>query len=505
MTAATSTVATGPAELTYAEHLAALARAFHAVARAEQPLPGIELDLALSARRAVLDLLQTVHGDLTGIGPRPAAGHLDDVEAHPVAALGWALRRHPRPPGALAPTDVALARPVSPAGRAWQQVARHALLAQHTWSTGLDDGPIDQARLWAGVADVAALADTLTRLDLTLIRAAQAEPGRGRIAAALSSGLASHLGLAARETARVAASGPLPEAGPNRIPAPPGPTRTVMPVRHPSELPQAQRHLTVLLEAARGIRPERFRQLATVQARACLLLSTQLTGPDGHTAGVPAALPTEPSADRQIALAGLVDRLTEHARLLQRATERPGSIVGIEPGDGRPLRQAAETFRALAARPAAVASDPALLSRFTIALADTTIALATAADRGMARGAWQVPDHSESLTAPGWRTHRPGEPRPAALVAIHQAADHANVLTEAAHAVHPHPGANHHRSGSRSTTVTDLAFQTPPRPAVTWRPELTAALAGRRPGSLAVRPPLPNHPVLTGHRPRRCR
>ncbi len=131
---------------TFTEHLAVIARRLYTVARTEEPVSGVDLDIALSARRGLLDLLSTVHTDLTGIGATTAPAHPEDLEIHPVAALGQALRRHPRPPGHLSPTDVALARPTGPAGEAWQRIARHTLLARHIWSTGLGDAPVDPAR-----------------------------------------------------------------------------------------------------------------------------------------------------------------------------------------------------------------------------------------------------------------------------------------------------------------------------------------------------------------------
>jgi hypothetical protein len=524
-----------PTESIYAEHLTGIARSFFAAARAEHLVSGIDLDVALCARRAVLELLTVAHQDLTGIGAVSGPVHPELVEVHPVAAFGQALRRHPRPPGALSPSDVAQARPLSAAGRAWQEISRHALLAHHAWTSGHDRGPADGDTVWAGIADLAALADTLTRLDTVLIAAADIEPGRDRVAVTLRAGLRSQLGVAARETARVAASGPLPESGPDRVAGRSVFDRTVLPVRAPRDLPIAQERLVRLLDVAQVVRPERFRQIVTMQARACMVLSTHLPGTPPGAAATPgpgATSEDEPSASR----AYLGEELAAHARLLHRATERPGSIAGVEPGDGRPLRQAAEVLRVLVARPDVVAGDPELLTRVTAGLAAVTPALAAVADRGLARGAWQIPDHGESAdTAPLWRTHRPEDPRPGAVAAIHRAAEHSGRLTEVSQTLRPHPvsltartcpnrisparttpdrtspdqTASPHRpvtpvpETAERRTVPEVAATAFPASAGTWRPALTAVLTGTRPSQLTVRPALPSQPVVPVGRPQR--
>jgi hypothetical protein len=83
--------------VTYAEHLSLMTRALVDVARhGQHQLTDAERDVALFSRRVVLDLLTGVHTDLTGLQGSSGVPRIDDLEAHPVAALDRALARHPR-------------------------------------------------------------------------------------------------------------------------------------------------------------------------------------------------------------------------------------------------------------------------------------------------------------------------------------------------------------------------------------------------------------------------
>src|SRR4051794_20911799 len=254
---------------TYRAHLLGTATALYLAARTEHTLSLDDLDIVLSARRAVLDLLVAVHTDLTGLPENVRPLHPHHLESHPVEALGRALRRYPRPAGQLSPTEVALATPASAAGVAWQQAARHAVVAHHVWTAGVGE-PLSPGARWAGMADVASLADALARLDLGLLLTTAEDPRCPAFTSTLRGGLHQALGVAARETLRLAAQGELPDVGPDRAQLP---ALEVAPVRTAADLPRAEQRLAVLLEHGGRLRPERFPVLAALHAKACLQLA----------------------------------------------------------------------------------------------------------------------------------------------------------------------------------------------------------------------------------------
>ena len=101
----------------YREYLTRTARSLYGAARTEQTLVLGDVDLVLSGRRALLDLLVAVHADVTGLAAGTVPLRAFDIEAHPVEALDLLLdveppyparprrrpdrtrRRHPRRPG----------------------------------------------------------------------------------------------------------------------------------------------------------------------------------------------------------------------------------------------------------------------------------------------------------------------------------------------------------------------------------------------------------------------
>lgn len=370
----------------------------------------------LSGRRALLGLLQTLHQDLTGIADTLLTIRPHDIEAHPVESLGRALRRYSRPPGALAPTDVALATPASEAGLAWQCVARHAAVAEHAWATG-ESERFEPDMQWAGIADVASLADVLTRLDVGLMVWAAAEPDRRALSDTLKHGVYLALVVCARETLLLASRGPLPDVGPDRIPLP---SLQILPVRSHAELPLAQLRLATLLERGGLIRPERFPPLAALQAKACLLLAQTLDCPQAV-------------APRAVSTRALIAALRRHANALTAATARRSSIAGYVPGDGRPVRQAAEISRMLQVDPHVIVADEGLLADVVQGVAGTTRALSTAASRALESGTWMVPNSRSSAPEPLWQAWTRNDPLPAPVAAIRKAAalsvDLINALT----------------------------------------------------------------------------
>jgi hypothetical protein len=397
--------------MTYAEHLVAMTASLVDVARhGQHDLTGPELDIALLSRGNVLELLTTVHTSLTGLGLRSDIPRIGDLEAHPVEALGRSLRRHPRPRLEHAPSDALLLPATTPAGVAWREAGRHALLAHHHWTDG-EGVDLDQATTWAGVADVAALSRQLAVLDGELADILGAAGGRWTpIAGVLARAATSGLGVAARETARLSASGPVGDAGPDRV-AVPRPRVRILVARSAADLPVTHRRLAGFLDAAENIRPERLGHLATAIARCALIARDQLP------AGDPVAT----------ALRG---ELREHARLLHRVTERPGGLVSLEPGDLRSLRQAAEALQGARRHAQGLAGDRRLLADYVDAIGAGTRALSAAVSRSIGGRRWLVPDRGTSLLEPAWIRLRPSAPAPSPVLALRAAEAHCDVLRE---------------------------------------------------------------------------
>lgn len=394
-----------PLAETYRTHLIRTASALYSAARHEKTLNPRDIDIVLTGRRALLGLLLSVHEDLTGISDSLLAIRPHDIEVHPVESFGRALRRYPRPAGALAPTDVASAHPATEAGAAWQQVALHATVAQHAWTTGLRE-PFAPDLQWAGMADIASMAEVLTQLDLGLMVWAAPQAQSRDLATALHRGMHLALGVCARETLLLASRGPLPEVGPDRAPVP---SLLVVRARRMEDLPAAQLRLAALLEHGGLLRPERFSPLATLQARACVMLADSL-----QRSPWPDDSPVDSTA--------LVGALRRHAKALQAATTRRNSIAGWEPGDGRAVRQATEILRVVTHAPDIVTSNTRLVTDVVHGLAGTTRALAVAATRALEAGNWLVPARGVALTEPLWRAWQKGMPVPSPILAIRSAA-----------------------------------------------------------------------------------
>ena len=401
---------TGQADMTYAEHLTAMTRALVEAARHDQhTLTGPEIDVALIARRGVLDLLVTVHIDLTGIDPGAVGAQVRDLEVHPVAVLGRALVRHPRPTVSHPPSDALVLLATTPAGHAWREVARHAVLAAHHWESGAAQA-VPDATVWTGIADIAAIARQLAVIDVELAEVLRHTGDRSATASVLGEAATSGLGVAARETSRLAAHGPLAATGPDRQ-APSDRRPAVVIARRAADLPATQHRLREFLDDANQVRPERLPLLATALARCALVVRDQLPA-------------TDPQAR------ALRAKLREHARLLRGATARTGSMTSIDPGDARPLRQAAEAYQGIQRHGRALAADRSLVAQYLAALGDSTKALADLASRSIASKRWLVPEVTASRTAPVWAPLRPGAAMPHPVLAVRAAAAHADTLRE---------------------------------------------------------------------------
>jgi hypothetical protein len=414
-----------------------------------------ELDIALSARRALINALSTVLDDITGLptGIKPIIT-FESIARHPVAELPAALRRYPAPPPAVGPIVAVTLEPATAAGRAWRDVARHATLAHHEWATG-EPAQIDDTAAWTAVADVATLASLLSDIDTELVRALKTLDIRQGEAAALEGCLASGLGLIARETVRLATAGPLNETSPDRARAAPPPG--VLRVTEPVELVPAVRQIAVLLRDADHVQPEHARLIAVAHARACHSLADLL----------------ERGADHADAAA----RLREHATRLTHAVERPWPMSSLTRGDRRGWHQADDVQRAVRRwSPDEVVAfvDPAQLLP---AVAETTRELAATTDRQLHRGQWLVP--ITRAAAPrarvselwlGSERYKAGSPVPRQLNRLAAAADHALILMAAglpersAPSVAPAAVVDINPSRTAEPTADAAAPRPPPRP-----------------------------------------
>jgi hypothetical protein len=454
-----------------------------------------ELDIVLAARRALLNVLSTVLVDVTTLEPLAHEWRtFERLALHPVSALPTALARYPTPPPAEGPSTTFQLEPTSKPGRAWRDVARHATLAHHHWTTGRP-ADIDDTGAWTAVADIAAMASLLSDVDLDLLRVTRAWDARRPDLLALEAGLSTGLGVIAREAMRLAAAGPLHETSPDRARGAPPPG--VMRVAEPDELVSAIQQIGVLLRDAPHVRPEHVRLVAIAHIRVCRTVADAFD----HGSGA------------QRAAGG---RLREHAARLAEAVERPWPISSMGRGDKRAFHQADDAQRAVRRwlpEDLTAHVDPAQLLP---ALGDTTRQLAATADRHLRRGQWLTPI---SEPAPrrarlqelwfGYEPHRPGSPVPRQVSRLQAAVDHAFALLadglpdRSTRAANPAPVVTVNAAGTAEATA-DPAAPRPPPPAnhstlgmpadMPWRD-----VAGQR---QSVRPRAPRIPPMT-RRPKR--
>lgn len=364
------------------------------VSRSSATLDGRGLDLALSSRAAALELLRTVHHEVTSItregtteGTRTAARQrsVERLQAHPVATFARVLADHATPmPEHPAMTELAAAAAtehMQPADRTaeqgWAQVGRHAVLAADQWATRPPTVTAEQQ--WSAVADVAALAETIAMVDHHLLSAAQdaGHPLTGSLAAAADSGLQ----VAAREVLHLARSGPLPSWGAAGEDVRP---QGVMLVTGPADVAAGHRRLAGQISTAVELSPRATAQLLTGQLRLLAAAAGALRDVD------PAR------AQRAYELGGSLRSLP--------AVDR--AVVSLAPGDRRAVHQTAELVQHLAR---AERSDPQLVA-YRAALAavvdQTPRVLAATADHvatSFRTGRWLVPDHDAQPGQPLWQ------------------------------------------------------------------------------------------------------
>ena len=440
-------------------------------------VPKGDLDAALHARRAVLDLATVVHRGLTVTAPDSAPVTATDAEAEAVRAVWRLLGHQPRPVPARAVTDVLAYSPASPAGGKWHDVARHAVLATHHWQSS-DHATWPAARQgWTAVARTAALVEAVSLLDADLARAA-GTAGRHDDAEALARARWSGLAGACATVRDLTGREPLAPLGD----VAPTPRRALVAVRTLADLPPAATRLAHLLATTASLHPADVQLIAHAQARTSagaarlLLQRTPHPAPRGHV--------------------DVAEALTGHAGALASAGSRPGRAESVHPSDPRPLAQATAIARYLATAgpdattgPATPGRDAAAVLAYASAAAGATLALERAARGQMSAGQWLVPAGEDSPSTLVWIRPDRFTLDPPLLDALARASHSARVLAAAA------PSA----PNAAASTATAVAMQGMPGVQA-----LAAALTGRgaRP-SPATSPAAGCRPSRAPARPRR--
>jgi hypothetical protein len=373
-----------------------------------------EIDIALSGRRAVIQLLSTVLDDVTGLSPPSSPMTLESAAVHPVLGLSGALRHYPSPPTAMGPLSAFMQEPQTPSGRAWRDLARHAALAHDVWSRGVPE-QIDPTAAWSAVADVAGLASLLADVDGDLLRTIKARTGRSDTVIELEPIATSGLGMIAREVARLAEAGPLNDAGPDR--RPPADRPQILQVSEPHELVAAIRQVGVLVRDAQRNSPEQVRRVVVGHVRTCKALAEVLNG----------------VGDEHEAAAAM---LREHAAKLATSIEREWPIASVERGDKRAQRQVTGVLFAIDAAERSDLTAAVEPKTLLAAIAATTRDVAAAVRRYLMHGQWLTPISDaypvRSRTWEryvGWQRVSSATPLPRQVTRLFDARDHAAALS----------------------------------------------------------------------------
>ncbi|WP_293769476.1 hypothetical protein [Sporichthya sp.] len=226
--------------------------------------PRIDLDVAVTARAAVLAGAAVVLQDLSAV-PRelPTSGRMDMLamaERDPVRALAIRLQGRGRPRLTRSPSELLdAAAPGSDVTRRWAAVGRDALWADQMWSAVVRQ--LDGEHAWHAVREVAALIELVTACDQAL-RTVVVAASRPDLVAYLDCSIG--LRLIAREVRSLAdaPTGREPES-PTRAISGPEPRRVIAPTDGRSAC-AAIRRLTTLVKDADVVAPAHVRVVATL-------------------------------------------------------------------------------------------------------------------------------------------------------------------------------------------------------------------------------------------------
>lgn len=217
----------------YLAELRTVATSIHTLLTAPGDLDPSEIELALAGHSALVELLRQVTDDIVRWGfisePVDVSPTLD---RHPAAMLQRLLQQHTQIRTEQVSTLLKKS-PVTAKGQAWQDLLTAASGAESFWRTMPRSLKPVGDELWSHLAEVAPIAEALTRLDLDLadnLTAQQRRPDADKLRTSSRSNLA----IAAREVAYHAAGGELPqlqERGPESV--------RVMARLAPTDLPEA--------------------------------------------------------------------------------------------------------------------------------------------------------------------------------------------------------------------------------------------------------------------------
>ena len=355
--------------------------------RAGWGLRAADLDVAITGRAAILAGAAVVLADLAPRSRHPDPHGRRDLLAmtdrDPVHALGLVLRDRGRAPTSRSPSELLdAAAPGSQATRTWAAAGRHALIADHIWTS--QPRPLDGEHAWHVVNQVAALTELVAVLDPALRQAATAT-GRLDVTAYLDR--CDGLRLVAHEVTTLAAA-----PGHRNTPAPgatsrpgiraPETRRVLTPTDGPTAV-AATRRLTAVLREATTLDPQQVRALATVGRDLAVLAAASgatTSNPGEATGGV-----LSPQLGE---LAACLNQIVMHRH-------GEASLVGRQaPALDHQLRELAtytrHAFAGRVSRP-----DPADATRLAARLPPLVVALGELARAEVAARRWAVPDRGE--------------------------------------------------------------------------------------------------------------
>ena len=234
----------------------------------------LDLDVALTARAAVLAGAAVVLGDLVPASGRavPRRSNLLAVtERDPLHALGLVLRNRGRPDLTRSPSELLdAAAPGSPTTLRWAAVGRQAVIADSIWTSA--PRALGGEHAWHVIGEVAALAELVAMVDADL---AVAAADAARPDATLYLERTAGLRLASREVRSLA--GGVPQSGADATATRTHPviraaeSRGVIVPTNGEGAVHALRRLTTTLRNADVLTPQHARSTALVGRDVCIL------------------------------------------------------------------------------------------------------------------------------------------------------------------------------------------------------------------------------------------
>lgn len=387
-----------------------------------------DLDIALSARRRVLELAATVHRDLTGAGAGSAAPTLTGLADDPVRTLGQLIHRQPRPHPHTSPLEAVAGPAVGPSGAIWAQLAEHATLAQHHWATGQPASRPAGDAAWSVLDHVALMVRAVSVLDEGLALAAW-RAGRHDVTEQLLRGTTSGLQEAALVVHEMALNGALPR--PEDLAQPP--SRQLVAVVDRFDLAPALSGLHQQLSTSAHLGPAQLQAVARAVSRTCAYSAALVHEAAGLHLGAGGEQQSSGKEAPQLASA-----LHEHAVHLAQVAAVSRRAESIHPSDPVPLVQAKAITTWLVLNPArpstAVPGRDLALGRDVGVGAGQVSRTLERLGRGLHdQGRWLVPaaEAWSSVHSYDWIPSQPAsknEPAPQLLSALQNAAQHADVL-----------------------------------------------------------------------------